>query len=135
MLKPLLTFSVPTVLNDSDEARSKAEREFKKIVREAARYFGREKVEQIVREITKRRRGNTPNEQRNALMLEEYDAAPRPVTKKEFAREFYEKHHQQSAEAVEKRLTRLLKARQQKKAERKFPPVKSWRGKSLLGTE
>ena len=34
MLKPPLTFSVPTLVNDTDEARAKAERDFKKIVRE-----------------------------------------------------------------------------------------------------
>jgi hypothetical protein len=139
MLKPPLTFSVPTLLNDTDEAHAKAERDFKKIVREAAWYFGPAKVKQIVREITKRRQGNTPDKRRNALMLAEYDAAPKPVNKKKFACEFSKKHRQQSPEAVEKQLTRLLKARQQaevkKKAERKSPLLESRRGKTLLGTE
>lgn len=139
MLKPPLTFSVPTLLNDTGEARAKAERDFKNIVREAVRYFGPAKVKQVVQEITKRRQGNTPDKRRNALMLAEYDAAPQPVNKKKFAREFFKKHRQQSPEAVEKQLTRLLKARQQaeakKKAERKFFLLKSRRGKTLLGTE
>lgn len=55
MLKPQLTFSVPTPLNDTDKARAKAMQEFKMIVREAVWYFGPEKVKQLVHEITKRR--------------------------------------------------------------------------------
>jgi hypothetical protein len=139
MLKPQLTFSVPTFLNDTDDARAKAERDFKKIVREAVGYFGNAQVKQIVLEITKRRKGNTPNQWRNALMLDEYDATPKPVNKKKFAREFSRKHRQQSAEAVEKQLTRLLKARQQaeakKKDGRRFPLLQIKRVKSFLGTE
>jgi hypothetical protein len=139
MLKPPLTFSVPTLLNDTDEARAKVERDFKKIVREAVQYFGPVKVKQVVQEITKRRKGNTPDERRNSLMLAEYDAAPNPVNKKKFAREFSKKHRQQSPEAVEKQLGRLLEARQQaeakKKAQQKFPLLKARREKTLLGTE
>jgi hypothetical protein len=137
MLKPQLRFSVPTLLNDTDEARAKSIQEFKKIVREAVWYFGPAKVKQVVGEITKRRRGNTPDERRNALMLAEYDAAPKPVNKKKFAGMFFRKHHQHSPEAVEKQLTRLLKARQQeeakRKAERKSPLLRQ--GRSLLGTK
>ena len=139
MLNPPLTFSVPTFLNDTDEARAKAERDFKKIVREAVWYFGPAKVKQVVQEITKRRKGNTPDQRRNALILAEYDAAPKPAIKKKFAREFSKKHRQQSPEAVEKQLGRLLEARQQaeakKKAQQKSPLLKARRGKTLLGTE
>jgi hypothetical protein len=137
MLTPPLTFSVHTLLNDTEEARAKAERGFKKIVREAVWYFGPTKVKQVVQEITKRRKGNTPDQRRNALILAEYDAAPKPVIKKKFAREFSKKHRQHSPEAVEKQLTRLLNAREQaeakKKAERKFPLLR--RVRSLLRTE
>ena len=75
-------------------------------------------------------------------MLAEYDAAPQPVNKKKFAREFFRKHRQQSPEAVEKQLVRLLEARRQadakEKAQQKFPLLKARRakrGKTLLGTE
>jgi hypothetical protein len=137
MLNPPLTFSVPTLLNDTNEARAKAERDFKKIVREAVWFFGPTKVKQVVLEITKRRKGNTPDQRRNAVMLAEYDAAPKPINKKKFAHEFSKRHREHSFEATEKHLRRLLKARQQaetkKKAERKFPLHRQ--GRSLLGTE
>jgi hypothetical protein len=139
MLKPPLTFSVPSILNDTEEARAKAEQDFKKIVREAVWYFGPEMVRQVIKEITKRRKGNTPDERRNSLMLAEYDSAPQRVNKTKFARDFFRKHGGQSPEAVEKQLTRLLKARQQaeakKKAQLKFPLLKAKTGKTFLGTE
>jgi hypothetical protein len=141
MLKHPLTFAVPSIINDTDEARAKVERDLKKIVREAVRYFGPSKVKQVVQEITKGRKGNTPDERRNGLMLAEYDsaAAKGPVKKRQFAHDFCKKHRQQSPEAVGKHLARLLKARRQRdkekaELERKFRKAFR-RGKSFLGTE
>jgi hypothetical protein len=139
---PPLTFSVPTILNDTDEARAKAWRNFQKIMREGVWYFGPAPVKELLQKITKRRQGSKPRVRINALMLAEYDAAPKPVNKAKFAREFCKKYHQHSPEAVLKQLDRLLKKRQQaeakKKAERKSPlliRLKSRRDKTLLGTE
>ena len=140
MLRHPLTFFTPSLINDTDEARAKVERDFKKIVREAVLYLGAAKVKQIVQEITKGRKGNTPDKQRNARMLAEYDlaAAKGPVNKTKFAREFSKRHREQSLEGTEKHLRRLLAQRQaeaEKKVERKFPLLQIKRGKSLLGTE
>ena len=69
MLKPPLTFSIPTLLNDTDEARAKAERDLKKIVREAVQYFGPVKVKQVVQEITKGRKTRSTAQRTHARRI------------------------------------------------------------------
>jgi len=148
MMKPPLTFNRPrTILTDTDEARAQAARTLKEILHDAIEYFGPKEVKRIANELTKGRKGNKPDEKRNALMLAEYDAqaAKGRVNHRIFARDFCKRHTEQSPEATKKQLERLLKARQQKarekaKFEEKFgkkfqQQLKSRRGKSFLGTE
>ena len=143
MMKPPLTFNRPrTILTDTDEARAQAARTLKEILRDAIEYFGPKEVKRIVNELTKGRKGNKPDEKRNALMLAEYDAqaAKGRVNHRIFARDFCKRHTEQSPEATKRHLERLLKARQEeakKKTldERKIQELKSRRGKSLLGAE
>ena len=142
MMKRALQFNRPTIINDTKEVQMEAERIFKEIVRDAVGYFGCEKVKSIVGELTKSRSGNKADETRNSIMLAEYDAeaAKGKVNHKKFAEGFCWRHRQQSVEAVEKHLRRLLNTRQealQKEAVRaqKFRKLVSKRGKTLLGTE
>jgi hypothetical protein len=112
ILKPPLTFATPSVVNDIPQARAKVERDYKKIVREAARYLGAKRVKELNKEVAIARRGRTPNESLNERLRAEYDvaAADGPVDIPKFSEEFYKAHRQQSAKAVERRLRRLLKA-------------------------
>ena len=142
MLKRPLIFNTPSVILDTEKARAKVERDFEKIVREAVIYLGPRKVKRIVHEITKGRKGNTPDERRNLSMLAEFDAeaSKGKVNKRKFAHDFCKRHREQSPEATKRHLERLLKARQEeakKKTldERKIQELKSRRGKSLLGAE
>jgi len=74
------------------------------------------RIDQLVRNHKMARRGNTADEPLNVLLLAEWDAAVAkgPVTRTEFAKGFYKRYRQQSVRAVEKRLTRLLEARERK---------------------
>ena len=110
-MTPPLTFRTPSIVGDSPEACAKAERDFKKIVREAIGYFETKRVTRLVQEVTKMRRGKKPNRSLNLLVLAEWDAAVEKDETK-FSQAFYEKHAQgHSARAVEKRLERLLRVR------------------------
>ena len=132
-----LTFAPPGVIKDTPEARAKMEREAKVILREMERYFGREKFKELVQEISKGGQGNTPDEERNALILSEW--LKEPVNKAKFAREFCQNHPgEESPDAVRKQLDRLLDIREREakeKAEREqeFQEALQYRGKSLLG--
>ena len=110
-----LTFTTPSVVSDNPQARAKAERDFKEIVREAVRYLGPKRVKELNKEVAIARRGRKPNRALNELVLAEYDvdAADGPVDIPEFSEAFFQKYPQQarSAGAVEKRLERQLKAR------------------------
>jgi 1,2-phenylacetyl-CoA epoxidase catalytic subunit len=142
-MKRRLEFNVPTIINDTKEARIKAEAAFKEIVRAAVSYFGPEKVKRLVSELTTGR-GNKPDEVRNEKILSEYDAekaaAKGKVNHKKFAEDFCKRHHQQSADAVLKQLGRLRNGRRRAKEkeahrERQFRKLVSKRGKTILGTE
>jgi hypothetical protein len=112
ILKRPLTFATPSLINDTDEARAKVERDYKEIVREAVRYLGAKRVKQLNKEVAIARRGRTPDERLNALVIAEWNAAAvkDPTA---FSKAFYEKHPQgHSARAVEKRLKPLLKAQE-----------------------
>jgi hypothetical protein len=122
-------FPTPSLIIDSPTARAKARREFKEAVREAVGYFGGAEVAKILHEITISQRGNTPDEERNARILAEWDAAG-SVTQETFARNFCQKYplkhkankrgaaRRENAGAVLKQLQRLLKARQQQAEEK-----------------
>jgi hypothetical protein len=75
ILKRPLTFATPSVINDTDEARAKVERDYKEIVREAERYLGPKRVAELNKEIAMARRGNRPDRPLNDLVLAEWDAA------------------------------------------------------------
>jgi hypothetical protein len=115
-----LTFAPPSVINDTPGAHAKAKREARAILREMAWYFGRETFRELVEEATKGRKGNTPDEMLNALILAEWDLAWAPE-KKKFSRELGKKYPRQyrlqSPGAVLQRLRRLLKARPQRDQE------------------
>ena len=100
-------------------------------------YFGREKFKELVQEISKGGQGNTPDEERNALILSEW--LKEPVNKAKFAREFCQNHPgEESPDAVRKQLDRLLdirerEAKEKAEREREFQEALQYRGKSLLG--
>jgi hypothetical protein len=136
-----LTFAPPSVINDTPQARAKAEREALVILREMEQYFGREKFKELVQEISKGGQGNTPKEKRNALILSEWKK--NPVNKSKFARDFCKNHPEEDDDSkavrkVRQQLNRLLdiEERQAKKKaqwEREFQEVVHYRGKSFLG--
>jgi hypothetical protein len=109
-----VTFATPSIVNDTPQAHAKVERDYKKIVEEAVRYLGPERVAELNKEVAIARRGNRPDKPLNELVLAEWDAAP-VKDRTEFSETFYRKHPQQahSVGAVRKRLGRLLKAREQ----------------------
>jgi hypothetical protein len=111
ILKRPLTFATPSLINDTDEARAKVERDYKEIVREAVRYLGAKRVKELNKEVAIARRGRKPNELLNKLVLARWDkAAVKDPTA--FSKAFYKEYPQgHSARAVEKRLKPLLKAR------------------------
>ena len=113
ILKRPLTFATPSVVNDTPQARAKVERDYKEIVQEVVRYLGAERVRELNAEVAIARRGRTPDERLNKLLLDEWDADP-VQDPKEFAEAFYEKYPQQahSVGAVRTRLRRELKARE-----------------------
>jgi len=113
ILKRPLTFATPSVVNDTPQARAKVERDYKEIVQEVVRYLGAERVRELNAEVAIARRGRTPDERLNKLLLDEWDADA-VQDPKEFAEAFYEKYPQQahSVGAVRTRLRRELKARE-----------------------
>jgi len=113
ILKRPLTFATPSVVNDTPQARAKVERDYKEIVQEVVRYLGAERVRELNAEVAIARRGRTPDERLNKLLLDEWDADA-VQDPKEFAEAFYEKYPQQahSVGAVRTRLKRELKARE-----------------------
>jgi len=136
-----LTFAPPSAINDTPQARAKVERDAKVILRDMERYFGREKFKELVQEISKGGQGNTPDEERNALILSEW--RKNPVNKSKFARDFCKNHLEEgngprAVRKVRQQLNRLLDIEEQqakKKAEweREFQEAVRYRGKSLLG--
>jgi hypothetical protein len=82
----------------------------------------------------KSRKGNKPNEKRNATMLAEYNAqaAKGRVKHRKFAQDFYRNHGGQSLEATEKQLSRLLKIQREA---RKNPLLKRKVSGTFLGTK
>ena len=123
------TFSVPTLVGQTDEARrAKGWRDFEKIMREGVWWFGPAEVRGLLSKITKRPKSGRPAEAWiNARLLEEYDAAarevaPKRLNKAKFAGEFYEKYKNynlQSSKAVGRRLDRLLKKRREAEVRQK----------------
>ena len=128
-------FITPTLITDSPAARAKVKREFKEIVREAVGYLGAAEVRKVVHDITKGRKGNTPDEGRNARIVAEWDAAG-SVTQETFAGNFCQKYRRENVGAVVRQLRRLLKARR-REAEEKARHDRTLRAalqrKSLLG--
>jgi len=113
ILKRPLTFATPSVVNDTPQARAKVEGDYKEIVQEVVRYLGAERVRELNAEVAIARRGRTPDERLNKLLLDEWDADA-VQDPKEFAEAFYEKYPQQahSVGAVRTRLRRELRARE-----------------------
>jgi hypothetical protein len=134
-MRPPLKYP-PSLLNDSPQARTRFRRDYRVFLREAVQYLGAEAVEQDLHDIISRQ-GRAPNEELNTLLLDEWDAAVAEnptVTRTEFAKGFCERYRQQSVRAVEKRLTRLLQARE-RKAERERKLLARLKRPTLLGTE
>jgi len=138
-----LTFAPPSVMNDTTQARAKAEREAKVILREMERCFGREKFKELAQEISKGGQGNTPDDKRNAGILAEWKKAAHK-NKSKFARDFCKNHPEEgdgpkAVRTVRQQLNRLLDIEEQqakKKAEweREFQEaMRCRRGKSFLG--
>jgi hypothetical protein len=112
-------------------------------LREAVQYLGAQEVERDLHDIITGRQGNTPDEERNALILAEYDSRARkgPVNKSELARDLARPHEQ--PKSVRKQLLRLLEAREQQ-AKRKALKDRKFQdalqdalqrlGKSLVGS-
>ena len=106
-----LTFATPSVASDTPEARAKAERNLRKILRAAERYFEPQGLDQVVCSHNRARGGRTPDESLNALVLAEWDASP-TKDKTEFSKAFLQKYPQGHSEgAVRKRLRRARIAR------------------------
>ena len=111
LLKRPLTFATPSVVSDTPEARAKVERVYKEIVREMVQHVGPKRVKELNKEVAIARRGRTPDEALNKLVLAEWDASP-TKDKTKFSKAFYENHPQaQSARAVKTRLKRVRMAR------------------------
>jgi hypothetical protein len=137
-----LTFAPPSVINDTPQARAKAEREARVILREMERYFGREKFKELVQEISKGGQGNTPDEERNARILAEWKECPHKNMSK-FAREYCKRHLEEgqgpkAVRAVRQQVNRLLdieerQAKEKAEWEREFQEAVRYRGKRLLG--
>ena len=131
-----LTFAPPSVMNNSPQAQAKVEREALAILREMDGYFGHEKFDEFVHEITKGRKRHKPDEVLTALISAEWDLAQANggMTRKKFCRELGKKHpgqyRLQSPGAVLQRLRRLLRARQ--RHDREFQQALQVRGRSLL---
>ena len=134
-MRPPLKYP-PSLLNDSPQARTRFRRDYRVFLREAVQYLGAEAVEQDLLDIIGRQ-GRAPDKELNTLLLDEWDAAVAEnptVTRTEFAKGFCERYRQQSVRAVEKRLTRLLQARE-RKAERERKLLARLKRPTLLGTE
>jgi hypothetical protein len=133
-----LTFAPPSVMNDTPEARAKAERDAKANLREMDRYFGREKFKELVQEISKGGQGNTPDEERNARIRAEWKEALHK-NKSRFAREYCERHPEEGRgrkahTKVRGQLNRLLDIEErQVKKKAEFQEAMRYRSKSLLG--
>jgi hypothetical protein len=137
-----LTFAPPSVINDTSEAKAKAEREARVILREMERYFGREKFKELVQEISKGGQGNTSKDERNARILAEWKAAAHK-NKSKFAREYCGRHPEEGSGRkahlkVREQLKRLLKderqeAKEAAEREREFQEAVRSRG-SLVGS-
>ena len=136
-----LTFAPPSAIVNTPEAKAKTEREAREFLREMERYFGRKKLKKLVQEISEGGQGNTPGEERNALILSEW--RKNPVNKSKFARDFCKNHLEEgngprAVRKVRQQLNRLLdiEERQVKKKaerEREFQEAVRYRGKTLLG--
>jgi hypothetical protein len=115
-MRPPITFRTPSIINDTPQERARVKRDLAEILRQGEQYLGPQEIDQLVRNHKMARRGNTADEPLNVLLLAEWDAAVAkgPVTRTEFAKGFYKRYRQQSVRAVEKRLTRLLEARERK---------------------
>jgi hypothetical protein len=139
-----IRFARPSVINDTPQARAKLERDYRKFLRElqeAVQCFGPDRLEQDLRDLIKGQQGRTPDAPLNALLLDEWDAAVAvdpTATRTESAKGFYDRYRQQfrpqSVRAVEKRLTRLLQARE-RKAERERKLLAKLKRPTLIGTE
>jgi len=106
----LLTFAPPSFVSDTPQARAKAEREYKEIVREAVRCFGAKRVAELNKEVAIARRGKKPDRSLNEQLRAEWEADP-VKDRKKFSEAFYQKYPQQaqSAPAIKKRLERQSK--------------------------
>jgi len=137
-----LTFAPPSVMNDTPEARAKAERDAKANLREMDRYFGREKFKELVQEISKGGQGNTPDEERNARIRAEWKECPHKNMSL-FAREYCDRHPDEGSgrkahTKVRGQLKRLLKDEQREaeddaEREREYQEAVRSRG-SLVGS-
>jgi hypothetical protein len=109
-----LVFATPSIVNYSPQARAKVKRDLREILRAAEQYLGPRETDQVVSDHRRARAGRTPAKSLNDLLLAQHDgaAADGPVDIPKFSEEFYKAYRQQSAKAVEKRLRRLLKARE-----------------------
>jgi hypothetical protein len=95
ILKLPVTFATPSIVNDTPQAHAKVERDYKKIVEEAVRYLGPERVAELNKEVAIARRDNRPDKPLNELVLAEWDAAP-VKDRTEFSETFYRKHPQRA---------------------------------------
>jgi hypothetical protein len=122
-----IRFVLPSHGLDGTQALTKLERDYQQFLRElreAVVCFGAARVKQDVQDIIKGRQGNTPDEERNTLLLAEYDlqAANGKVNVSKLARDFRKKHHLRTVKAnsLRTQVTRLLETREweiRKKAE------------------
>jgi hypothetical protein len=137
-----LRFARPSVVNDTPQAWAKLEQDYRKFLRElqeAVQCFGADRVERDLHDILKGRQGNTPDEERNTLILAEYDLRARKgrVNKSELARDLARPHEQ--PKSVRRQLLRLLEAREQQakrkaQGDREFQEALQRLGKTLLGS-
>jgi hypothetical protein len=140
MFKPPPRFIPSSIINETDEVRAERKRDLKEAVRRAVPYLGADEVKRVVHDIVRGHRGNTPDDERNARILAEYDlaAAKGSVTLYGFARRFCGNHPGESVEAIRLQARRLLKARARRerwkaKADLKHQEVLQRLGKSLVG--
>ena len=75
ILKRPLTFTTPSLVNDTPGARAKVERDLREILRVAERYLGPQQIDQVVRDHRRARGGRTPDKPLNERLLAEYDVA------------------------------------------------------------
>jgi hypothetical protein len=118
ILRRPLTFATPSVVSDSPQGRAKVKRDLREILRAAERYLGPQQIDQVVRDHRRARGGRRPDEALNNLLLAQHDvaAADGPVDIPKFSGECYKAYRSQSVKAVEKRLRRLLTAREKARA-------------------